>query len=452
MRASERDTIVAIATAQGEAAIGIVRLSGAEAISISEGCFKGRRRLSQVPNRKLSHGYFEHSGQNLDEVLACVMRAPHSYTGENTVEFHCHGGPFLLRKIQDALIQKGARAALPGEYTKRAFLNGKLDLSQAEAVADMIHSQSDLSLKSAYFQLRGGLRTRFEAMAESLRHGVMLLEAGLDFSEDVEIDRHAISESIQATLCDAEGLIASYTQGKMVRDGVVVTLAGRPNVGKSSLMNRLLEEDRAIVTDIPGTTRDTLEERIDLEGLTVTLVDTAGIRKTEDPVEIEGTMRSQRSIDRAALVLYIVDGSVMPMPDDRSVLEKGNLERGLLVLNKCDLGVRDGWKSAYPTWHRMPISAKTGEGIQVLRRVMRQKLLGSHEPQAEVVTHERQVLALKKAKEGLEHAREGLQIDLPGELVAMELRMALEALSEIIGQTTSDDVLDRIFKTFCIGK
>ena len=447
---SDNDTIAAIATAPGEGAIGIIRLSGPDALSIAEHLFKGKTPLSRLPSRQLSFGHLYIQGREFDKILISVMRAPNSFTGEDTVEFNCHGGPFLLRRIMESIFQEGARPAGPGEFTRRAFLNGKMDLSQAEAVSDMITAKSDLSLQSAFFQLRGGLHRRFVNMAESIRRAAMLLEANLDFSEDVEIDFEMIKPPISQALKHIEDLILSYERGKIIREGAVVTLAGQPNVGKSSLLNRLLEEDRAIVTDIPGTTRDTIEEQIDLKGITVTLVDTAGIRDTDDPVEREGTRRSQQFIDRAAIVLYIVDGSVSP-----SSLDLDNISRfdhAFLVLNKSDLGIYTGWESVRSLHPQIILSAKTGDGISSLRDRVRETLIGKSELPDEIVTKERHVLALQQASTGLSQALQSLESGNPGEIIAMDLRVALDALAAIIGETTPDDVLDRIFKTFCIGK
>jgi tRNA modification GTPase len=451
MRSSDIDTIVAIATAQGQGAIGIVRLSGPDAIVLADQCFQGRRRLIDVTPRMLVYGKFVSSGQDLDEVLASVMYGPNSYTGENTVEFNCHGGPFLLRRAVETLVLLGARLALPGEFTKRAFLNGKIDLSQAQAVADMIAAPSDLSLKSAYFQLRGGLKDRFNKMADNLRQVAMLLEAGLDFSEDVDIDMVKVKESLQKTCDETDCLIDSYQHGKLIREGALIALVGKPNVGKSSLMNRLLEEDRAIVADIPGTTRDTIEEGIDLNGIQATLVDTAGIRDTDDPIEREGTRRSRQFIERADVVLYIVDGSQPPSFDDEVLLQAFDSDKGLLILNKSDMGIHTSWSQSNNT-PALAISARHGDGIDVLRQTIHEKLVGQTQISFEILTQERQMIALKQGREGLVHALESLELGNPGELIAMDVRIALDALSDIIGETTADDVLDKIFTTFCIGK
>ena len=447
---SDQDTIAAIATAPGEGAIGIIRISGPQAISIGEHFFKGKIPLRHLPPRQLSLGHFYIQGRAFDKVLASIMRAPNSFTGENTVEFNCHGGPFLLRRILEAIFQEGARPADPGEFTKRAFLNGKMDLSQAEAVADMITAKTDLSLQSAFFQLRGGLQHRYKKIAESIRRAVVLLETGLDFSEDVEIDLGMVKPSISQALGEVESLILSYERGKIIREGAVVTIAGQPNVGKSSLLNRLLEEDRAIVTDIPGTTRDTIEEQIDLNGIAVTIVDTAGIRETDDPVEREGNRRSQQFIDRAAIVLYVVDGSLPPSSQELDNLRL--VDRAFLILNKSDLGLCKDWQSVQSCQPHIALSAKTGDGISSLRDHLRETLLGKSDLPAEIITKERHLLALQQVASGLFQALQSLELGNPGEIIAMDLRLALDALASIIGQTTPDDILDQIFKTFCIGK
>jgi len=450
MNASDKDTIAAIATAPGEGAIGIVRLSGLRAISIADSVFFSSSPLVQASPRTLTYGCIRIQGQNLDQVLASVMPGPHSFTGEDTVEFNCHGGPFLLRRILDGILQEGARHAERGEFTKRAFLNGKLDLSQAEAVADMISARSDLSLQSAFFQLRGDLFTRFQSLSESLRQAATLLEADLDFSEDVAIDLDLVETPIKHGVQLIDQLIQSYAKGKVIRDGALVTLAGRPNVGKSSLMNCLLEQDRSIVTDIPGTTRDTIEEQIDLDGVAVTLVDTAGIRDTVDPIEQEGTRRSNQYIHRAAVVLYIADKSLPPCAHDLKYLNQ--FETGFLILNKNDLDSHPEWAytdSPHPT---LSISARTGRGVDKLRTSLREILLGHDDLPSEIVTHERHLHALKQAHHGLSQALSSLLVRQHGELIALDLRIALDALADIVGETTPDDVLDQIFKTFCIGK
>ena len=449
MRTSDRDTIAAIATGPGEGAIGIVRLSGDRAIAVADACFRGALPLRSVVERTLTYGTLVHKNQVLDEVLVSVMKGPATYTGEDSVEINCHGGSYVLQRAMVALLEAGARSAERGEFTRRAFLNGRMDLTQAQAVGDLIGSRADLSLQSAYFQLRGGLRERFGSLAEKLRHALMLLEAGLDFADDAEVDAVAVSAALAESSAIVIGMVNSYQSGRMLRDGARVALVGRPNVGKSSLMNRLLEEDRSIVTEIPGTTRDTIEETVDLDGVAATLVDTAGLRETGDPVEREGTRRSQLSMASADLVIVVVEGHQEPMEDEIELL--ADLEGCLVVLNKADLGRHTRWEDD----RREPkvwISAKTGEGVELLRRRMRESILGVGEPNPEAITHQRHADLLARAADALAEAEAAVGAGLPAEIAAMEVRGALDSLADIIGETTPDDILDQIFLSFCIGK
>ncbi|MDE2999856.1 MAG: tRNA uridine-5-carboxymethylaminomethyl(34) synthesis GTPase MnmE [Gemmatimonadota bacterium] len=449
MRPSDRDTIVAIATGHGEAAIGIVRLSGPEAVAIASGFFCGSRELDRVEDRRLAYGRFVVGERDLDEVLVSVMRGSRSFTGEDTVEFNCHGGPLLLRRAMEALVSAGARTAEPGEFTRRAFLNGRIDLTQAEAVADMISARADRGLQSAYFQLRGGLRSRFEDLAEALRDSLTLLEAGLDFYEDAEVEQDAIRPSLKRAAEEIERLIASYRHGKVIRDGALVALAGPPNAGKSSLLNRLLEEDRAIVSPVSGTTRDTIEESITLDGIRVTLVDTAGIAKPRDAIEREGARRSRKAIGRAALVLLVVDASAPAAAGLEKIVSDVDPANVVLVKNKNDLGLHADWRGDHP-FQDLTVSALTGEGLDRLRKRVYGRVMTVSDPDA--VTHARHAEALQRAGGALGRATGALDDGLPAEVVAVELREATDALAEIVGEISSDEILDRIFSTFCIGK
>lgn len=451
MRPSDRDTIVAIATGPGEAAIGIVRLTGPEAVGIASGFFCGARELRRMEDRRLMYGRFVVGDQDLDEVLVSVMRGSRSFTGEDTVEFNCHGGPLLLRRAMEALVSAGARPAEPGEFTRRAFLNGRIDLTQAEAISDMITARADRSLRSAYFQLRGGLRARFEDLAEALRDSLTLLEAGLDFYEDAGVEQDAIRPSIVRAAGEIKRLVASYQHGKIIREGALVALAGPPNAGKSSLLNRLLEEDRAIVSPVSGTTRDTIEESITLDGIRVTLVDTAGIAKPRDDIERQGARRSRDAIARAGLVLLIVDASVPAAGGLEAMVEGVTPGNVLLVKNKKDLGLHADWRTGSP-FQSLSTSALTGEGLDRLRECVLGRVMAESDPDSGVVTHARHVEALRRAGDALGRATGALDEELPGEVVAVELREATDALAEIVGETTSEDILDRIFSTFCIGK
>ncbi len=451
MKPSDRDTIVAIATGPGEAAIGIVRLTGPEAVGIASGFFCGSRELNHIEDRRLTYGRFVVGDQDLDEVLVSVMRASRSFTGEDTVEFNCHGGPLLLQRAMEALVSGGARPAEPGEFTRRAFLNGRIDLTQAEAIADMITARADRGLRSAYFQLRGGLRSRFEDLAEALRDSLTLLEAGLDFYEDAGVEQDAIRPSLARAAEEIERLIASYRHGKVIREGALVALAGPPNAGKSSLLNRLLEEDRAIVSPVSGTTRDTIEATITLDGIRVTLIDTAGIAKPRDAIEREGARRSRKAIARAMLVLLIVDASVPAAAGLEGMVAGLDPESVLLVMNKRDLGLHADWRDDH-AFRGLTISALTGEGLGCLRKLIRERVMEVSDPESGVVTHARHVAALRRAGEALDRGTVALGDGLPREVVAVELREAADALAEIVGDTTSEEILDRIFSRFCIGK
>ncbi|MCE2438211.1 MAG: tRNA uridine-5-carboxymethylaminomethyl(34) synthesis GTPase MnmE [Candidatus Latescibacteria bacterium] len=451
MRPSDRDTIVAIATGHGEAAIGIVRLSGPEAVGIASGFFCGSHELNRVEDRRLTYGRFVVGDQDLDEVMVSVMRGSRSFTGEDTVEFNCHGGPLLLRRAMEALVSAGARQAEPGEFTRRAFLNGRIDLTQAEAIADMITAGADRSLQSAYFQLRGGLRSRFEDLAEAMKDSLTLLEAGLDFYEDADVEQDAIRPSLARAAEEIERLVVSYRQGKVIRDGAVVALAGPPNAGKSSLLNRLLEEDRAIVSPVSGTTRDTIEESITLDGIRVTLVDTAGIAKPRDAIEREGARRSRKAIARAALVLLVVDASVPAAAGLEQMVADVDPANVALVKNKNDLGLHADWRGDH-AFQVLTVSALTGEGLDRLRQLVRRRVITESDPDRGVVTHARHAEALRRAGDALCRATGALDEGLPREVVAVDLREAADALAEIVGEITSDEILDRIFSTFCIGK
>ena len=450
MIASDQDTIVAAATAPGEAAIGIVRLSGPNAISFcARHCRNSRPPLEQATDRRLTLFSFYIDESPIDEVMVVVMRAPRSYTGEDTVEIHAHGGPTLINRIVSALEKSGARHAQPGEFTKRAYLNGKLDLTQAEAVLDLIKARSDLSLEAAFFQLRGGLRARFEQIRDQLRHALVLLEAQLDFSDDVQIDREALERTLGASQRAIRAQIDSYRQGKRIRDGVQVTLCGQPNVGKSSLLNALLEEDRSIVTDIPGTTRDTIAESVNIDGVQITLIDTAGLRSTADPIEQEGNRRSALAIDQSDLILRVFDAQHPPSEEDLSFVH-AHLPHVLPVLNKQDLGTDPSWHTRLPC-PGIEVSAKLRTGLKKLRTEIRSHCLDGEES-VEVVTHERHVIHLETSEAAIHRAQATFSEGLPWEIISVEVGESISALDAILGETTPEDTLSSIFSTFCIGK
>ncbi|MGH7256468.1 MAG: tRNA uridine-5-carboxymethylaminomethyl(34) synthesis GTPase MnmE, partial [Nitrospirales bacterium] len=398
----------------------------------------------------------------LDQAVAFLMRAPHSYTGEDVVEIHCHGGPFVLQALCEALLRAGSRLGEPGEFTKRAFLNGRLDLAQAEGVLDTIRAKTEGSLRVAQAQLQGTLSREIGRLREELIRVLAHVEAGIDFTEEdiAFIEANELTASLERTREAVGRLAESCTEGRVLREGVTVAIVGRPNVGKSSLLNALLQTDRAIVAPVPGTTRDVLEEVLNIRGVPVRLVDTAGVRETMDAVEQEGVRRTRAAMEAATLLLVLVDGSVPLTDEDHALLRSGEDQKRLVLLNKCDLAPalsdneRATLAAAPGVQQVLPISAKTGEGLDGLRDAIRNQVLRP-DFEAEdrpIVTRLRHRAALLKADEALAHAAGSVAEGLSGEFIAVDVRAAVEALGEITGAVTTDDILDRIFREFCIGK
>jgi tRNA modification GTPase len=452
------DTIAAISTPPGEAGIGIVRLSGPGAEAIARRLFRPRRSRPHWQSHCLYLGHIlDSQGEILDEVLLTLMRAPHTYTREDVVEIHCHSGFAVLRAILGAVLAQGARLARPGEFTLRAFLSGRLDLSQAEAVLEVITSRTQASLRVAAAHLAGGLGQRLGELRASLLGVLARLEAALDFPEEAaELSPEAIKETLAGPRQDLKHLLATYRQGRLLREGVKVVLAGRPNVGKSSLLNRLLDAERAIVTDIPGTTRDVIEETITLGGMALCLADTAGLREARDLVEELGVARSRERLAQADLILYLVDGSEPLSSKDAQVLVDLSDRPVLIVENKIDLPqklqVKEiGRYSPHPV---VAISALTGQGLENLEEAVLDLALGGEvRTDGEMVTQARHVELLVRAEEALSRGRALLdQAEPPWELVALEVKEALMALGEITGEEVGDAVLERIFGEFCLGK
>ncbi|WP_447978803.1 tRNA uridine-5-carboxymethylaminomethyl(34) synthesis GTPase MnmE [Candidatus Nitrospira bockiana] len=473
MEPAMEDTICAIATPIGEGGIGIVRISGERALAVAEAVVRltSGRPLSEMASHTLHHADVVDPSRPrrrrslpldaIDEALVVAMRAPRSYTGEDVVEIHCHGGSLVLHTLMQALLASGARAAQPGEFTKRAFLNGRIDLPQAEAVLDTIRAKTAGSLRVAQAQLRGTLSIELERIQQRLIGLLAQVEASIDFTE--EDIRFIQDEPLVRELGEAgeavQRLIASADEGRVLRDGLALAIVGRPNVGKSSLLNALLQHDRAIVTAVPGTTRDVLEETVNIRGLPVRLLDTAGLRDTADPVEHEGIRRTRAAIDDADVLLIVLDGSSGLTDGDREVLRAAPDKKTVIAVNKSDLlqalhdedlereGVRPGTAT-------VRISAKTGAGLESLRdAVCTLVMRPDWEPgECPIVTNLRHRASLIKARDALAKAVESVRSGLSGEFVAMDLRGGIEALGEITGSVTNDDVLDRIFRDFCIGK
>lgn len=457
------DTIVAIATPPGVGGVGIVRLSGPRAVAIGDALFrpeggKAENRLSRVESHRMVYGWIENEEGPLDEVLAVVMRAPRSYTREDVVEVHCHGGMLILTTVLAMATGLGARMAEAGEFTMRAFLNGRVDLTRAEAVGDIVRGRSALGLRVSADQLRGRLYEEIKALSGQVARMAALVAAGIDFPEEDVVFAHRddIARDLDAVLEKLAGLLAGAGRGRIIREGVAVAIVGRPNVGKSSLLNRLLRENRAIVTEVPGTTRDTVEEIVELDGLMVRLVDTAGIRSTVDRLEREGIARSRAAMARADLALLVLDGAEPLSDEDRMLIDETGKQASLVTVNKVDLldGAPPGWMAELKGRDSLLVSAVTGAGLEALEAWIHDWALGGDRPVLEdaLITNLRQENAAREAAGAIRSAREALEAGLGDELLAIDLERGLSALGAIVGETTTDDLLNSIFAEFCIGK
>lgn len=451
------DTIVALATAPGVGAIAVLRISGKNAIAVVNAIFPAKD-LTLQPSHTLHVGLLKEGAVLLDEVVIALFKAPRSYTGEDVVEISCHGSPFVQQQVLDACIRKGARLAKPGEFTQRAFLNGKMDLAQAEAVADLIAANTEASRKAALHTIRGGFSDKLKDLRERLLRFSALIELELDFSqEDVEFaDRTQFQVLLQEMQTETSRLLESFKLGNVIRNGVSVAIVGKPNAGKSTLLNTLLNENRAIVSDIPGTTRDTIEELINIDGIVFRLIDTAGIREhTTDSIESAGIERSLEKIRQADIVLYLFDvnDTVQEHLHWKQDAAKNGL-RYLLVGNKIDSGdemaAREKHRELDPV---VFIAAKQHRHIDVLReRMVDLVLQGTVQTESTIVTNARHFHALQQVAGSLTEIVNGLNNGLPGDLLALDIRRCLHYLGEITGEITNDDQLDYIFSKFCIGK
>jgi len=453
------DTIAAIATPLGEGGLAVIRLSGPGALALADRSFvpvgKSSLRPSVAPTHTIQYGRIERQRRVVDEVLLAVMRSPRTFTREDVVEISCHGGLLPAKLVLDTLLENGARLAQPGEFTKRAFLNGRIDLAQAEAVADLIHSRTELALAAAHEQLSGKLSRRINQLRDDLLQMLAHVEAHIDFpEEDIAPDtkRQLVGRLAQG-LAFIDELLRTANEGQILRRGIRAAIVGRPNAGKSSLLNQLLGHDRAIVSPIPGTTRDTIEETANIRGLPVVFIDTAGLREAGDDLEREGIRRSRQSLERAEVILQILDGSELFTPADEKYLAEFAGKKRLLIRNKADLPRRlelpVGLSASV-----VDVSCLTGEGLETLKDAIK-RLVWSGEISAEmlqVMINSRHQEALKRARAATLRTLEALRADLTLELAALDLRIAVNAVGEVVGKTSTEDLLDSIFSQFCIGK
>lgn len=455
------DTIAAIATAQGLGAIGIVRVSGREAISIADRIFRaaGKKSLSKAESHTILFGHVvDPDGNVLDEVLVSLFRSPKSYTAEDMVEINAHGGGRVLQNILNLVLSLGARRAEPGEFTRRAFLNGRIDLAQAEAVLDLICSKTNRSVEAALRQLDGKLSGEIKQIKDALMLLYAHLEAYLDFpNEHLEVYSNAeFQNRFEAAARKLGELISSYTRGQILREGVLTVIVGRPNVGKSSLLNALLERDRAIVSEIPGTTRDVLEEAISIDGFWVRLVDTAGLGQGRDLLDEAAMERTRRYLRDGDVLLWVLDAGEGFVEEDRKIFEQFGGKKVIPIVNKCDLAQKkdfNGIKKCLESASLLFLSAKTGEGIEDLQKKIGSLILESDfHSESAVVTHERHKQALETALEALRRSQAAFLRGESLEFVILDLKTALDALRELVGEIYSEDLLDVVFAEFCIGK
>jgi tRNA modification GTPase len=458
----EEETIAAISTPFGESGIGIVRMSGSMAEPIARKLFKPKKDQFWFISHHFHYGEIidPKSGNPVDEVLIVLMKSPRTYTKEDIVEIHCHGGYFVLQRVLELVLKEGARMAQPGEFTKRAFLNGRIDLTQAEAVIDLIKAKTETSLEIANQQLRGWLYCEMTALKARLIENLALIEAHIDFPEE-EIEPIALGElkkDLERMIHQVEEWISSYEEGRIFREGISCAIVGKTNVGKSSLLNVLLKEERAIVTPIPGTTRDVIEEVLNIYGIPIRLMDTAGLRKPADYIEQEGVRRARERLADSDFVLLMLDGSGELDADDFEIFGEIKGKKRVVIINKNDLPLRISFEEVKDRFKNDPIvviSALKNEGIEDLKKTIYNSLVHRDvrtTPEHLIVANIRHKAALTQMRDNLSNALKGLEEGISLEFIAFEFRSALDALGELVGETATEEVLNRIFEQFCIGK
>ena len=454
------DTIAAIATAMSNSGIGIVRISGSEALSIVDQIFvmKNKKRLSEMPTHTIHYGHIYDGKELIDEVMVLLMKGPKSYTKEDTIEIDCHGGVYVVKRVLETVLKYGARPAEPGEFTKRAFLNGRIDLSQAESVIDIIHSKNEFALKSSLRQLSGAVSEKIKEVRGEILHEIAFIESALDDPEHVSIDGYGerLSEIINEVISKIEVLLKNSENGKLLKEGITTVIVGKPNAGKSSLLNTLVGEERAIVTDIAGTTRDVLEEQINLNGIILNVIDTAGIRETEDVVEKIGVDRAKKYLNNADLVIYVVDTSTALDENDFEIMEMLKDRQTIILLNKSDLRPLTTSSDIvkYVDKKMIQISAKEQLGIDELENTIKEMFFqGEVSFNDEVyITNIRHKNSLQESLKSLHLVLKSIEDEMPEDFYSIDLMNAYEELGTIIGEAVEDDLVNEIFSKFCTGK
>lgn len=455
----ETDTIAAIATAMASSGIGIIRMSGNDAVEIADRVFsgKGKKALKECESHTIHYGYILDDGIVVDEVLVMLMKAPHSYTREDTVEIDCHGGVLVMQKILETVIRHGARPAEPGEFTRRAFLNGRMDLTQAEAVIELINSKNDFAWKSSVKQLQGAVLDKIRSLRERIVHETAWIESAVDDPEHYDLEGYGehIEGVVKELKDEIQHLLDTADQGRVLKEGIDTVIVGKPNVGKSSLLNVLSGSERAIVTSVAGTTRDVLEEQVNLRGISLNMIDTAGIRDTDDLVEKIGVDKAKEYLEAADLVLYVIDGSRRLSEEDEAIAKMIKDKHVIVLVNKSDLEQQVEWKKLDSlSEHVIAISAKEGDGVEQLRDKIQELFLKGDVlfNDEVIITNIRHKNALMLAKESLCMVEESILQGMPEDFYSIDLMNAYEALGKMIGESVEDDLADEIFSKFCMGK
>lgn len=463
---NEVQTIAAISTAVTEAGIGIVRMTGEESFAVADRIYSGKngKKLSSQKSHTIHYGWIKDGDETVDEVLVMLMRGPHTFTGEDTVEINCHGGVYVLKRVLEACIKNGARPAEPGEFTKRAFLNGKMDLSQAEAVIDVIQSQNDYALQSSVSQLKGNVKKKIRDIRKKILYHTAFIETALDDPEHISVEGYGdtLYRDIEELLGQIQLLLASSDNGKIIKEGIRTVIVGKPNAGKSSLLNVLLGEERAIVTDIAGTTRDVLTEHMNLQGISLNIMDTAGIRETEDTVEKIGVDKALAHAKEADLVMYVMDASLPLDENDRQIFQFIKDKKCVILLNKSDLKKQISEENIQKICEEnhmkntpvISVSAKEEEGIDRLEQVLKEMFYQGEISfnQQIYITNARHKHALEQAKESLAKVKESIENGMPEDFYSIDLMDAYESLGSITGETVGEDLINEIFSKFCMGK